>query len=47
MPPAVLLGSAWVGKADAAAVATAAYTMTTVNTDERTLSGTECSGSFA
>src|SRR6185312_6043930 len=35
------------GNAEDAAVATAAYTMTTVNTDERTLSGTERSGSFA
>ncbi len=47
VPWAVLVGSGWVGKAEAAAVATAAYTMTTVKTDERTLSGTDRSGSFA
>ena len=42
-----LLPSGWAGNADTAAVATALYTMTTVNTDVAHAVGHGRSGSFA
>ena len=46
VPPCALFAG-WVGNAETAAVATALYTMTTVKTDVRTLSGRLFSGFFA